>query len=86
MQGQIMQRPQPAQVIHRSWLEAYKRFLMSRDESLGLKLLPLAALGIVPLAVADDIIPFVGMIDDIPTGLLVAFIAWRTWRRVRTYR
>jgi hypothetical protein len=81
-----MPKPRPSQAVQKTWFEAYKQFLTSRDESLGLKLLPLAALGIVPVAVADEIIPFIGMLDDIPTALLVGFIAWRTWLRVKTYR
>jgi hypothetical protein len=71
----------------RSWIDAYKLFLKSREESFGLKILPLVAAGLVPAALADDVLlPFIGFIDDIPTSLFVAFVAWRTWRRVRLYR
>jgi hypothetical protein len=62
-------------------------FLMNPREPLGIKLLPLAVLGLVPLSIADDfLIPFLGVADNIPTSLLVLFTAFQTWRRVRPYR
>jgi hypothetical protein len=54
---------------------------------LNVKLLPLIALGIVPLSMADDLLlPFIGVADDIPTALIVLFAVFRTWQRVRKYR
>jgi hypothetical protein len=71
----------------RSWFEAYRMFLMNPRELLNVKLLPLIALGIVPLSMADDmLLPFIGVADDIPTALIVLFAVFRTWQRVRKYR
>jgi hypothetical protein len=71
----------------RSWLEAYRAFLLNPRELLNVKLLPLIVLGIVPLSMADDLLlPFLGVVDDIPTALIVAFAVIRTWQRVRKYR
>jgi hypothetical protein len=80
--------PRPREVAGtRTWFEAYKLFLMNKDERLGLKLLPLVALGILPAALADDILlPFLGLADNVPMAILVMFIAVRTWMRVRLYR
>lgn len=70
-----------------SWTDAYKLFLKSPSESFGIKVLPLVLLGVVPIVFADNILlPFVGLIDDIPTSLLVIFTVFRTWSRVREYR
>lgn len=86
MTDTAMSRP-TARVRTRSWGEAYKLFLKSPRELLSVKLLPLIALGIVPLSVASDLLlPFVGVIDNIPTSLFVMFTIFQTWRRVRTYR
>jgi hypothetical protein len=71
----------------RSWLEASQLFLMNPRELLNVKLLPLIALGVVPLSMADDLLlPILGVADDIPTVLLVAYVVFRTWQRVRRYR
>lgn len=87
MNGQIAHKPASGASASRSWLDAYKQFLMNRQESFGLKVLPLVALGILPAALADDVLlPFVGFLDDIPTSLFMAFVVWRTWRRVKEYR
>ncbi len=77
----------PARVRKRSWFEAYRMFLRNPKEMLGLKLLPLVALGWVPISMADDfLLPLIGLADDIPTTLFVGFVIVRTWWRVRTYR
>lgn len=71
----------------RTWAQAYLRFLMNPSEHLGLKLLPLALIGLVPIAVADDLlVPFLGLADNIPMWILASFTIWRTWLRVKTYR
>lgn len=71
----------------RTWVQAYIKFLTNPREHLGLKLLPLALLGLLPIAVADDILlPFLGLADNIPMWILVAFTVWRTWLRVKDYR
>lgn len=87
MNGQIVQKSSSSGAVSRGWMDAYKRFLTNPKESFGLKVLPLVALGVVPAALADDVLlPFVGFLDDIPTSLFVAFVVWRTWRRVKDYR
>lgn len=81
--------PMPTRVrpLPRTWLQAYLKFLTNSNEHLGLKLLPLAIMGLLPIAVADDVLlPFLGMADNIPMSVLIAFTVWRTWTRVRTYR
>jgi hypothetical protein len=84
MMGTSEARPRTQQ---RSWFEAYRMFLMNPRELLNVKLLPLIALGIVPLSMADDLLlPFIGVADDIPTALIVLFAVFRTWQRVRKYR
>jgi hypothetical protein len=76
-----------ARVRPRSWGEAYRLFLMNPRESLGVKVLPLVALGVVPISMASDVLlPVIGLADNIPTAILVMFAALRTWQRVRTYR
>lgn len=71
----------------RGWFDAYRAYLMNPHERIGTKLLPLAALGLIPLSIVDDLLlPFVGVMDDIPTALLVLFAIFRTWQKVRAYR
>ncbi len=87
MANQLTTQPTQARVMMKSWGEAYKSFLKSPDESFGLKILPLIALGVLPLSLADDIlVPFLGIADDIPTSLLILFTVFRTWQRVRHHR
>jgi len=84
----IVKRQTPqARPVARSWFDAYKMFLMNPDESFGLKILPLVVIGVLPAMLADDILlPFLGVLDDIPTSILAAFVIFRTWMRVRRYR
>jgi len=79
---------QPAPAIpQRSWASAYLKFLLNPAESLGLKLLPLVVIGVVPAELAGDVLlPFLAVIDGVPTALFALFVLWRTWLRVRTYR
>lgn len=87
--SELITRPAPTRVRDepRTWTQAYIKFLTNPTEHLGLKLLPLAILGLVPIAVADDILlPFLGMADNIPMWVLIGFTVWRTWLRVRRYR
>ena len=44
-------------------------------------------MGLLPITMADDILlPFFGMVDNIPMTILVMYIAVRTWMRVRVYK
>lgn len=71
----------------RSWFRAYLTYVINPHENIATKLLLFAALGIVPLSLLDDVLlPYLGVLDDIPTSLFVLFAAFRTWQRVRTYR
>ena len=86
MNGQIIRKPAGA-TASRSWIDAYKQFLKNPRESFGLKVLPLVAMGVVPAALATDVLlPFIGIIDNIPTSLFVLFVIWRTWKQVKNYR
>lgn len=86
----LVARPRGVQestVRTKSWAEAYVAFLLNPNEHLPTKLLPLAAIGVIPLSLLGDLmLPFVGLLDVIPTSLFVVFAIFRTWRRVRTYR
>jgi hypothetical protein len=89
MAENLVARPRPNQTntTTRSWFDAYRAFLLNPHENITTKLLPLAVVGIIPLSFLDDLIlPFAGVLDDIPTVLLVLFAAFKTWQRVRTYR
>lgn len=81
------QEVHPAGAVQRSWGQAYRAFLMNPKELLSVKLLPLIALGVLPISMATDVLlPVIGMVDNIPTALLVLFAVGKTWQRVRTYR
>ena len=89
MPTNLVARPRTAQPNEktRGWLDAYWAYLLDPYEHIGTKLLPLAALGLIPLSFVDDLLlPFVGVMDDIPTALLVLFAIFRTWQKVRAYR
>jgi uncharacterized membrane protein YkvA (DUF1232 family) len=72
--------------VSTSWTQAYKRFLRSRDESLTLKIAPLALLGLLPLDIISNIVPLVGELDDIGFLIALVIVAGRTYNRVRKYR
>ncbi len=70
----------------RSWLEAYKSFLTSGSEPTMLKLAPLALLGYLPIDILDEVVPFIGMLDDIPYVILCGYVIIMTLRRLERYR
>ena len=89
MPTNLVARPRSTRpgVNTRSWFRAYLAYLINPHEHIATKLLPFAAIGIIPLSLLDDVLlPYLGVLDDIPTGLFVLFAAFRTWQRVRTYR
>jgi uncharacterized membrane protein YkvA (DUF1232 family) len=51
-----------------------------------LKLAPLALMGYLPITILDELIPFIGILDDIPYVILWAYVGIRTMRRVERYR
>ncbi|CAN5431421.1 hypothetical protein BH10PAT3_BH10PAT3_0690 [soil metagenome] len=70
----------------RSWASAYKSFLISREESLILKIAPLILLFGSPEIIASNIIPVVGEIIDIGSFGIVVTVAYKTIKSVRKYR
>jgi uncharacterized membrane protein YkvA (DUF1232 family) len=70
----------------KGWGRAYVRFLLSRDENLLLKIAPLALIGILPVDIISNVVPFVGEIDDIGFVVALLFVAGRTLHRVNKYR
>ncbi len=69
-----------------SWPKAYLRFLLSKDESVVLKIAPLALAGILPLDILSNIIPFVGELDDLGYIILLVVVAFKTLKQVNKYR
>ncbi|MDL2341950.1 MAG: hypothetical protein QFB87_02650 [Patescibacteria group bacterium] len=70
----------------RTWMQAYQAFLFSRDESLLLKIAPLALLAGSPEIIASNLIPVVGEVADIGGVTLATVVAIRTVHAVRKYR
>jgi hypothetical protein len=68
------------------WLTAYKRFLFSREESVLLKLAPLALIGILPEEILSNLIPGLGLLDDAGYVVIVAVVLYKTVTRVNRYR
>ena len=71
---------------NRSWPSAYKMFLLSRRESLLLKLAPIAILVGSPEIVASNIVPVIGEIADVSGLMLATVVAVRTYSAVKRYR
>ena len=70
-----------------SWMQAYMMFLKNPSESRALKMMPLVLLGLVPVTVLDDLVlPGIGLIDNVPTSLVVIVVGVLTWLRVKSYR
>ena len=69
-----------------SWTRAYLRFLISRNESLMLKVAPLALAGLLPVDILSNIVPVVGELDDVGFLVVLIVVAVRTGNRVRKYR
>ena len=76
----------PASLPKRPWLQAYARFLLSPEESLLLKLAPLAFLIGAPELVASEFLPVIGEISDLGVIVIAAIVAIRTVRAVHRYR
>jgi uncharacterized membrane protein YkvA (DUF1232 family) len=69
-----------------SWTKAYIRFLRSPEESLLLKIAPLVILGILPVDLLSNILPLVGLVDDVGlSGLSIVTIIRTIWK-VNKYR
>lgn len=70
----------------RSWLEAYKAFVFSRDENFMLKIAPLILLFGTPEILVSNIIPIVGEFADIGSLGVGAIVLLRTLAAVNKYR
>ena len=70
----------------KTWLAAYKSFLVSKDESLLLKVAPLVILAGSPEIIASNLIPFVGEVLDLGGFALSGIVALRTLAAVQKYR
>lgn len=78
-------RPAPQK---RSYMKALRLYLRYADKPAMFKFfmtLRLVALGYAPVAVLNDVVPFVGMIDD-PMILVAAAAAFYIHRNVRKYQ
>lgn len=68
------------------WFAAYKQFLLSKDESVTLKLAPLALAGILPPEILTNAIPVLGLVDDIGFIIATVIVIVKTRQRVKRYR
>ena len=69
-----------------SWSKAYMRFLMSKDESVVLKIAPLALAGVLPFDILSNLIPLVGELDDLGYIIMLTFVVFKTLKQVNKYR
>ena len=70
----------------RSWLAAYGAFLLSRDESLILKVAPLALVAGSPELIASNLVPVVGELLDVGGIALASVVVLRTLAAIQKYR
>lgn len=78
--------PSTTAPTRRTWPAAYKKFLLSRDENLLLKIAPIALLAGSPEIIASNLIPIVGEVADLGGLTLTAVVIVRTLAAVRKYR
>ena len=76
----------PSNDVFYEWLRAYLRFLASKDESLALKIAPLALVGVMPIDIVSNIIPGLGLLDDAGYMLIAITVLFKTFTRVNRYR
>jgi uncharacterized membrane protein YkvA (DUF1232 family) len=69
-----------------SWPQAYVEFLKSPNESFLLKLAPLVIMGIIPADLLSNLLPVVGIVDDVGLSGVGIVVIGRTLWRVRGYR
>ncbi len=69
-----------------SWLKAYAKFLLSKDESVLLKIAPLALAGILPFEILSNLIPLVGELDDLGYVIMLSFVIYKTLKQLNKYR
>lgn len=69
----------------RSWGKAYLKFLMSPEESLVLKIAPLALVIGAPEVIVSNFLPVVGELTDLGELVLWGMVIARTARAVRRH-
>jgi hypothetical protein len=65
---------------------AYIEFLKSRDESILLKIAPLVMVGLIPADLVSNLLPVLGIVDDVGLTGFSAIIVIKTILRVSKYR
>jgi hypothetical protein len=70
----------------RTWGQAYKSFLLSRDENLILKIAPVLLLFGTPEVLVGNLIPIVGELADLGEFGLILLVLLRTYQAVRRYK
>lgn len=83
MQSHTINNSQTAQ---KSWMMAYRSFLMSRDENMMLKIAPFALLLGSPEIIISNLIPVVGEVVDVGSITLSLVVAYKTYNAVKKYR
>jgi uncharacterized membrane protein YkvA (DUF1232 family) len=69
-----------------NWFQAYLRFLRSPQESILLKIAPLIIIGVIPVDLLSNILPVVGLVDDVGLSGIGIFTIVRTLWHVNKYR
>jgi hypothetical protein len=69
-----------------SWPQAYKAFLLDKDESILLKVAPLAVVLGAPEIIVSNVIPIFGEFIDVGGITLTSIMAFRTYLAVRKHR
>jgi len=89
MQNQITPSPEgprdDTQSRNRNWAQAYMAFLLSRSESLILKVAPVALILGTPEVIASNFLPVVGEISDVTELVLWVVVILRTISAVNRY-
>jgi uncharacterized membrane protein YkvA (DUF1232 family) len=86
MNGMTQNNELALRVAKNSWPKAYMRFLLSKDESIVLKVAPLALAGILPFDILSNIIPLVGELDDLGYIIMLTVVTYKTLKQVNKYR
>lgn len=70
----------------KGWLQAYKLFLMDRDESFVLKVAPLIILFGSPEVILSNLLPIIGEVVDIGALSITGLVIFKTYLAVRKHR
>ena len=69
-----------------SWPQAYFEFLKSPRESILLKIAPLVMMGLLPVDLVSNLLPVIGIADDVGLSGLGIVVIIKTISRVHQYR